>query len=154
VIFFVLLQFGKIFVAEENSMIDAITFENECIFRTSRSSGKGGQHVNKTESKVGLWFDVAASTMFTDEEKTRILSRLASSITVDGYLQLSCEEQRSQLQNKQSVIERAIAMLEKSLVVAKPRRRTKPSKAAVEKRLEEKRKQSFKKSERSKLDVS
>jgi ribosome-associated protein len=134
-------------------MIDSVAFENECTFRTSRSSGKGGQHVNKTETKVGLWFDVAASALFSDEEKARILSRLASFITDDGYLQLTCDEQRSQLQNKQTVIERAIAMLEKSLVVAKPRKRTKPSKAGMEKRLEEKHRQSAKKSERSKLDV-
>ena len=128
--------------------INVTVFENECIFRTSRSSGKGGQHVNKTESKVGLWFDVAASTLFSDEEKTQILSRLASAITDEGYLQLNCDEQRSQLQNKQSVIERAIVMLQKSLVVAKPRKRTKPSKASVEKRLEDKRRNSIKKNER------
>ena len=134
-------------------MIDAEVFENECTFRTSRSSGKGGQHVNKTETKVSLWFDVAASALFSEGEKTRILLRLASVITDDGYLQLNCDEQRSQLQNKQSVIERAIAMLEKSLVVAKPRKRTRPSKAAVEKRLEEKRRTSLKKSERGRLDI-
>jgi ribosome-associated protein len=131
-------------------MIDFVTFENECTFRTSRSSGKGGQNVNKTETKVGLWFDVAASSLFSDEEKSRILSRLASAITDEGYLQLTCDEQRSQLQNKQLVIERAIGMLEKALVVAKPRKKTKPSKATVEKRLEEKRKKSIKKSERNK----
>ena len=131
-------------------MIDPVVFENECIFRTSRSSGKGGQNVNKTETKVGLWFDVAASTLFRDEEKTRILSRLAPAITDDGYLQLNCDEQRSQLQNKQSVIERAIVMLEKALVVAKPRKPSKPSKASVEKRLEEKRRTSQKKIERGK----
>ena len=128
--------------------MDKSAFENECIFRTSRSSGKGGQHVNKTESKVGLWFDVAASALFSDEEKTRILSRLASAITDDGFLQLSCDEQRSQLQNKQLVIERAIVMLQKSLIVAKPRKRTKPSKEAVEKRLENKRRNAIKKNER------
>jgi len=134
-------------------MIDVVTFENECTFRTSRSSGKGGQHVNKTETKVGLWFDVTASTLFSEEEKTRILSRLATAITDDGCLQLNCDEQRSQLQNRKLVIERAIVMLEKSLVVAKPRKRTKPSKAAMEKRLEEKRRTSLKKIERGKLDI-
>jgi len=114
-------------------MIDPIIFENECLFKTSRSSGKGGQNVNKTETKVGLWFDVAASALFSDEEKTLILSRLASVITDDGYLQLTCDEQRSQLQNKQLVVERAIGMLEKALVVPKPRKKTKPSKATIEK---------------------
>jgi len=134
-------------------MIDTAVFENECIFRTSRSSGKGGQHVNKTETKVGLWFDVAATALFSDEEKARIFSRLASVITDDGYLQLSCDEQRSQLQNKQLVIERAIEILEKSLIIPKTRKRTKPSKVVVENRLEEKRRKSLKKSERGKLDV-
>ena len=133
-------------------MIDPVTFENECIFRTSRSSGKGGQNVNKTETKVGLWFHVAASTLFNDEEKIRIFSKLASAITDDGYLQLNCEEQRSQLQNKQLVVERAIGMLEKALIVAKPRKKTKPSKATVEKRLEDKHRTSLKKSERGKFE--
>ena len=134
-------------------MIDPITFENECVFKTSRSSGSGGQHVNKTETKVSLWFDVAASALFSEEEKTRIFSRLASVITDDGYLQLNCDEQRSQLQNKQLVINRAIEILEKALVVRKPRKRTKPPKAAVEKRLEEKHRNSLRKNERSKLKI-
>jgi len=134
-------------------MIDSVTFENECVFKTSRSSGKGGQNVNKTETKVCLWFDVAASTLFNDEEKTRILSRLSSVITNDGYLQLNCDEQRSQLQNKQLVIERAIVMLEKALVVTKPRKRTKPSKESVEKRLEEKRRNANKKNERGQIKI-
>ena len=113
-------------------MIDSAAFDNECVFKTSRSSGKGGQNVNKTETKVGLWFDVGASALFSEEEKTRIRLRLASSITDDGYLQLTCDEQRSQLQNKQLVVERAIGMLEKALVVPKPRKKTKPSKATIE----------------------
>ncbi len=132
-------------------MIDPEIFENECIFKTSRSSGKGGQNVNKTETKVSLWFDVAASTLFDDEEKDRIRSRLATYITDDGYLQLSCDEQRSQLQNKQSVVERAVAMLEKALVRKKPRKPSKPSKAAVEKRLETKRRNALKKIDRGKF---
>ena len=134
-------------------MIEPVSFENECIFRTSRSSGKGGQNVNKTETKVALWFDVAASTIFDNEEKTRIFSKLTTAITDDGYLQLNCDEQRSQLQNKQLVIERAIRMLEKALIVAKPRKKIKPSKAMVEKRLEDKRRTSIKKSERSGKDI-
>ena len=134
-------------------MIDPIVFESECIFRTSRSSGKGGQNVNKTETKVGLWFDVAASSLFDDEEKARVLSKLASSMTDDGYLQLNCDAQRSQLQNKQLVIERAINKLEKALIVVKPRKKTRPSKAVREKRLEDKRRTSLKKSERGRWDM-
>jgi len=129
---------------------DPEIFENECLFKTSRSSGKGGQNVNKTETKVGLWFNVAASALFSEEEKMRIHTRLATSITDDGFLQLNCDEHRSQLQNKQAVIERAIAMLQKALVVPKPRKKSKPSKATIEKRLEEKRKKSLKKFDRNK----
>ena len=134
--------------------IDPTIFENECVFRTSRSSGKGGQNVNKTETKVGLWFDVAASTLFSDEEKARIFSRLASAITDEGCLQLNCDTHRSQLKNRQLVVERATHMLEKALVTPKVRKRIKPSKAMVEKRLEEKRRKSNQKNERGKINFN
>ncbi len=132
-------------------IIDPIVFENECIFKTSRSGGKGGQHVNKTETKVALWFHVATSTIFSDAEKERICKRLSTYINDDGYLQFICDEQRSQLQNKQLVIERATRMLDKALKVTKPRKRTTPTKASIEKRLNDKRQNALKKTERGKL---
>ncbi len=134
----------------KTSMIDPEAFESECIFKTSRSSGKGGQNVNKVETKVSLRFDIAASMLFTEDERERIFRRLSSYITDDGCLQLSCDEQRSQLRNKQTVIGRAVALLNQALVVAKPRKPSKPTRSSVEKRLEEKRKTALKKIDRGK----
>ena len=131
-------------------MIDPVAFESECVFKTSRSSGKGGQHVNKTETKVSLRFDIAVSMLFTDDEKERIFCRLSAYITDNGCLKLDCDEQRSQLKNKQAVINRAIKLLDKALVVAKPRKASKPTKASIEKRMEEKRKTALKKTARIK----
>jgi ribosome-associated protein len=132
-------------------MIDFMAFEAECTFKTSRSSGKGGQNVNKTETKVGLWFDILASMLFSDEEKERILKRLASYITDEKCLQLTCDTQRSQLQNKHLVVQRAISLINSALLVNKPRKPTKPGRAAVENRLEEKRKNAQKKIDRNKF---
>jgi ribosome-associated protein len=134
-------------------MIDPVIFENECVFKTSRSSGKGGQHVNKTETKVGLSFDVMASALFDDDEKELIFSRLYSHITDNKCLQLNCSTQRSQLQNKQLVIERALMLLNKALVVTKPRKPSQPTKSSIEKRLEDKRRTAIKKNERGWLQV-
>jgi ribosome-associated protein len=133
-------------------MIDYVAFEAECTFKTSRSSGKGGQNVNKTETKVGLWFNIPASALFTDEEKERILNRLASYITDEKCLQLTCDTHRSQLQNKHLVIHRAISLINSALLVNKPRKPSKPSRMAVEKRLEEKRKTAQKKMNRNNND--
>ncbi|MDR3246488.1 MAG: aminoacyl-tRNA hydrolase [Prevotellaceae bacterium] len=126
-------------------MIDFMAFEAGCTFKTSRSGGKGGQNVNKTETKVGLWFDIAASELFSDEEKERIFKRLASYITDEKCLQLTCDTHRSQLQNKHLVVRRAISLINGALIVNKPRKPSKPSRLAVERRLEEKRKNAQKK---------
>jgi len=125
--------------------VDPILFAQECRFRTSRSSGKGGQNVNKVETKVELLFDISASALFTNDEKSRLLKKLAAGLNADGLFSVVCEEERSQLKNKYLAIEKAIALIKQALKPVKPRQKTKPTKASVEKRLEDKKRQAEKK---------
>jgi ribosome-associated protein len=111
----------------------------ELRFSTSRSSGKGGQNVNKVESRVTLYFNVVESQLLTEEKKQKIQEKLASRITDEGVLQFSCEAERSQLLNKQTCIEKFFRLIEKALLPEKERRKTRPGHAAKEKRLKEKR---------------
>ncbi|HNA58494.1 MAG TPA: alternative ribosome rescue aminoacyl-tRNA hydrolase ArfB [Chitinophagales bacterium] len=111
---------------------------SECTFKAVRSSGKGGQHVNKTSTKVELYFSIADSALFQDEEKAILLTKLGHLIASDGYLRLTCEEARSQRENKILVIEKFIKLIDKALIPPKKRVKTKKPKAAVEKRLTEK----------------
>jgi ribosome-associated protein len=128
------------------------TIITELSFRTSRSSGAGGQHVNKTETKVEVLFDINASAGLSDEEKLTILTRLASRITDEGMLQLSSQKSRSQLSNKEDGIERLQVLLEKALIPKVKRKRTRPSKEAIEERLNEKKQNAEKKHSRRKPD--
>ncbi|MBI2279453.1 MAG: aminoacyl-tRNA hydrolase [Bacteroidetes bacterium] len=125
----------------------------ELIFKTSRSGGAGGQNVNKVSSKVELIFDVAKSTQFTAEQKETIFIKLANRIDNEGLLHLQCDETRSQLKNKEIVVERLINLLETALKPVKKRKPSKPSKSSIRKRLENKKKLSDKKdTRRFKLD--
>jgi ribosome-associated protein len=123
-------------------------FSPEFIFTASRSSGPGGQNVNKVSSKVELRFDVQQSRLLTDEEKEIIQTRLASKITSTGEIILVSQSERSQLSNKEKVIERFYALLAKALTPVKKRKPTKPSKSVKEKRLLDKRLLSEKKARR------
>ena len=117
-------------------------------FKATRSSGPGGQHVNKTASKIELSFNIKNSEGLTNSEKERLLLKLDSRISSEGTLTLQCSETRSQFRNKAIVIERAIELIKLNIKVAKPRKKTKPSKGAMEKRLSTKKKQALKKSNR------
>jgi ribosome-associated protein len=114
-------------------------------YKTSRSGGKGGQNVNKVSSKVELLFSVTNSTLFTDEEKALLMTRLQSRLNKDGLLQVICEEERSQYLNKEKAIVKLQAILTKALHQPKKRKASKPSKASVAARLDEKRRASLKK---------
>jgi len=125
----------------------------ELSFKTSRSGGAGGQHVNKVSSKVELIFDVNKSLQFNEEQKSIIFFKLANRIDNEGLLHLQCDETRSQLKNKEIVVERLINLLETALKPVKKRKPSKPSKSSIRKRLESKKKLSDKKgSRRFKMD--
>lgn len=110
----------------------------EIEFRTSRSSGKGGQHVNKVDTKVELRFDVMASELLSEEEKARITGKLGNRITSEGILQVVSESERTQLLNKKEAVERFHNLLEESIKVPRKRKPTKKPKKAKEKRLKDK----------------
>ena len=110
----------------------------ELTFKAVRSSGAGGQNVNKVSSKVVLTFDIPKSQAFSKEGKTLIYSNLASRLTTDGVLILHCDEDRSQLKNKEIVIKRFLELIKKGLFVPKERKVTKVPKAAIRKRIKDK----------------
>lgn len=122
----------------------------ELQLKAVRSSGPGGQHVNKVSSKVALSFAIDSSEGLTETEKERLLSKLDPRLTKDGVLILHCEEGRSQHKNKQLVIQRFFDLIKKALEVPKKRKPTKPTKSSVEKRLKSKKMESDKKINRKK----
>jgi len=114
-------------------------FSSEFIFSATRSSGAGGQNVNKVNTRVELRFNVINSDLLSAEEKEIICEIYSKRINHEGELILVCQTERSQLRNKEKVILRFYTLLEKALKPRKIRKKTKPSKAALEKRLEKKR---------------
>lgn len=111
---------------------------SELKFKAVRSSGAGGQNVNKVSSKVVLSFDLKNSQALSDEEKAVLETKLTSRLTSDQILILNCDEDRSQLKNKEIVVKRFLELIQKSLVVSKPRKATKIPKSVIEKRLKDK----------------
>ncbi|MCD8741647.1 aminoacyl-tRNA hydrolase [Mucilaginibacter roseus] len=122
--------------------------QKEVIYKTSRSGGKGGQNVNKVSTKVELLFSVDESSLFNDDEKILINSRLQSRFNKDGMIQVVCDEERSQYLNKEKALEKLVALLTKALQIEKPRKATKVSRAVKAARAENKRQQSAKKESR------
>ncbi|MCR9082682.1 MAG: aminoacyl-tRNA hydrolase [Cyclobacteriaceae bacterium] len=131
-----------------NQRISSGVFEKEFQFKTSRSSGPGGQNVNKVETKVELLFAVNSSEVLTEEEKEILAKKAANKIDQEGILHLTAQEKRSQIQNKDLVIRKFYDLLRKSFAKKKVRKATKPSKAAIEKRLKAKKIKAEKKSGR------
>ncbi|MAU14614.1 MAG: aminoacyl-tRNA hydrolase [Muricauda sp.] len=133
--------------------MDKKQIHRELQFKAMRSSGAGGQHVNKVSSKVELSFNVPDSNGLSDKEKQRILLKLQSRLTNDGVFILQCDEARSQHRNKDLVVKRFFDLLKKALVVPKKRKPTKPTKSSKEKRLKSKKKIAEKKMSRKRFDL-
>lgn len=120
----------------------------ECRFQTARSGGKGGQNVNKVSTKMELYFDIAASAVFTEEQKQRLLLKLKTKLTDNGILQIVSQSERTQIGNRKRVIEKFEKLIIKSLIEPKKRIAVKVSKQENEKRLLDKKKLSEKKQTR------
>ncbi|NGF55090.1 aminoacyl-tRNA hydrolase [Parapedobacter sp. SGR-10] len=128
--------------------IDLEDLQKEVTFKTSRSSGAGGQNVNKVETKVTLVWNIRDSQLFSAEQKARIEDKLSNRIQADGFLQLSSSDSRSQLANKEDALAKLVDLLDKALLPTKKRIPTKIPRAKILERLDRKKKQSAKKSDR------
>jgi ribosome-associated protein len=131
-------------ISEDLSILD-----DEVSFVTSRSGGPGGQNVNKLETRVTLRFDLAGSSSLSPEQKSRLRERLATRITKDGILHVTSQRHRTQAANREAAVERFAELLRENLREEPPRKKTRPSRAAKARRLEEKRRLSRRKRERA-----
>jgi len=119
--------------------------QKELSFAATKSSGPGGQNVNKVNTRVELRFSILNSALLTEDQKEIILLKLANRINQNHELILTSDTERSQLRNKDKVTELFLELIEKALTPAKKRRKTKPTKASKQKRLEQKKLTSVKK---------
>ena len=120
----------------------------EIQWRSSRAGGKGGQNVNKVETAVALLWEPAQTTAFSEAEKERLRVTLAPKLSKEGLLIIRCAETRSQLENKAIAIKKFTHLLAKALQVPRHRKATKPSKGAVQRRLDDKTRNAFRKAQR------
>ena len=123
--------------------------EGEVWFTASRSGGPGGQNVNKVNSRVTLWFDVAASPSLSAEQKRRILTRLATRVSGEGVLRVVSQNHRSQAANREAAVNRLARLLREALEPVKLRWETRVPRAAKRLRLEEKKRRARIKRDRS-----
>jgi ribosome-associated protein len=120
----------------------------ELDFRATRSGGPGGQHVNTSSTRIEVWWDVRSSPTLTEEQRARLMERLANRLDSEGWLRLVASESRSQLRNREAATQRLRELVASALAVRKPRKRTKPGRAVKAARLEAKRRRSALKRDR------
>ena len=130
--------------------MDKEFLHNELTFKASRSSGPGGQHVNKTSTRIELYWSLKDSLVFSEDQKVRLREKLHNRLTKDQVLILSSGQTRSQLKNKEQVIKRFFELLEEALTPPKKRKKSKPTYASKVKRLQSKKQHSEKKTSRKK----
>lgn len=115
---------------------------NELDVRVSRASGAGGQHVNKTSSRVEIFWNIPASRALTDEQRARLLDKLSAKLTTDGSIRVVASDMRSQSRNRDLAEERLADLVRRALLVPRKRKATKPTRAAKEARLDSKKRRS------------
>ena len=130
--------------------MDIENIKQELKFKAVRSSGPGGMHVNKVATKVELSFDVHNSKGLSPAQRYRVSQKLASRLTKEGILLLQCDESRSQHKNRALVVKRFLQVMTEALKVEKRRKKTKPKRSAIEKRLRNKKRAGEKKANRGK----
>ena len=133
--------------------MDKSLLYNECVFKAVKSSGPGGQHVNKTASKIELYFNIEHSQALNDKEKQRLLDKLSTKLSADGNIILTCQDSRSQHKNKDIAFKKLLEVLLENLKVSKKRKPTKIPKSVKIKRLKNKRANSEKKATRRKPNL-
>lgn len=133
--------------------MDKQQIEKELNFLTSRSSGSGGQHVNKTETKVEARFEVDASDALTPSEKRKVHRELSNRISKEGILAVSSDSRRSQVLNRGAAVKKLLRLIKKALRARKRRKGPRSLKANPKKRLDNKRRQSEKKALRGKIKI-
>jgi ribosome-associated protein len=121
---------------------------SELTVRATRSGGPGGQHVNTSSTRIEITWDVARTAALSDEERARVVSRLGARISEEGIVRVVASDSRSQRQNRERAEQRLVELIRRALAVAKPRKRTRVPRAAVEARLERKRRRGERKRER------
>jgi ribosome-associated protein len=121
---------------------------NELDVRVSRASGAGGQHVNKTSSRVEIFWNIPASRALNDDQRTRLLDKLSSRLTTEGSIRVVASDMRSQSRNRDLAEERLVELVRRALMVPRKRKPTRPTRAAKEARLETKKRHSNKKQQR------
>ncbi len=135
-------------ITERTSLAD-----EELEFTASHSGGPGGQNVNKTSTRVTLWFDVVHSPSLSQEQKNLVLRRLKNRIGADGLLRVNSQQTRSQAANRELAVARFIELMREALRQAPARKKTRVSSGARLRRLEEKKQHGLQKRERSRKDV-
>jgi ribosome-associated protein len=136
---------GKVLAVNDSLSIP----RNELDVRVSRSSGAGGQHVNKTSSRVEIFWNIPGSRALTDEQRARLLDKLSSRLTTEGSIRVVASDMRSQSRNRDLAEERLAELVRRALAVPRKRKPTKPTRAAKEARLESKKLHSNKKRTRT-----
>jgi ribosome-associated protein len=138
-------------IAPQNSLVvnESLSIpRSELDVRVSRSSGAGGQHVNKTSSRVEIFWNIPGSRALNDEQRDRLRSKLSSRLTTDGSVRVVASDMRSQSRNRELAEERLADLIRRALIVPRKRRPTKPTRASKEARLESKKRHSTKKADR------
>ena len=120
----------------------------ELTFRATPAGGPGGQHANRSSTRIELWWDVAASPSLTEAQRALVSSRLGRRLDREGRLRIVSAERRSQSQNREAALDRLVTLVASALQVAPPRRRTRPTRGSVEARLAAKRRRAARKRDR------